>query len=99
MFKNLTGGAQRSAAHLAEPVRAKEKKKKRQGTGWRLAGSGGLTGGDSRRLWWQGGEGEGAGWLKAQVNAISNAQIEEIDFIARNTINPGWKVKGHLLPK
>ena len=26
---------------------------------------------------------------EAQVNALSNAQIEEIDFIARNTFNPG----------
>ena len=28
---------------------------------------------------------------EGQVNAISNAQIEEIDFIAHNTFNPGWK--------
>ena len=28
---------------------------------------------------------------EAQVNAISNAQIEKIDFIARNTFNPRWK--------
>ena len=27
---------------------------------------------------------------EAHVNAISNAQIEEIDFISRNTFNPGW---------
>ena len=29
--------------------------------------------------------------LFRSVNAISNAQIEEIDFIARNTYNPAWK--------
>ena len=33
MFKNLTGGAQWSAAHLAEPVCTKEKKEKETGDG------------------------------------------------------------------
>ena len=28
---------------------------------------------------------------EAQVNAITNAQIEEIYFIACNTYNPAWK--------
>ena len=28
---------------------------------------------------------------EVQVNAITNAQIEEIDFIARNTYNLAWK--------
>ena len=28
---------------------------------------------------------------EAQVNAIYNAKIEEINFVDRNTFNPGWK--------
>ena len=32
---------------------------------------------------------------KTQVNAISKAKVEEVDFIARNSYNPAWKSQNY----
>ena len=32
---------------------------------------------------------------KAQVNAISEAKVEEVDFISRNSHNPAWKSQNY----